>query len=121
MSTKNHENIYNKLANFEILKILAWFKLWLHFGPSIYGASLCFIIAITFYGALAGQRANKGVFITTSGYTTRAINFARSVERIVLVDGLRLAEFMIDNEVGVSVRIVKVPKIDSDYFDEEST
>ena len=36
-----------------------------------------------FYGALAGQRANKGVFITTSGYTTQAIEFAKSVERVV--------------------------------------
>lgn len=73
-----------------------------------------------FYGALAGQRANKGVFITTSGYTAQAIEFARSVERIVLVDGARLAELMMDYEVGVSARTVKVPKIDSDYFDEES-
>lgn len=74
-----------------------------------------------FYGALAGQRANKGVFITTSGYTAQAIEFARSIERIVLVDGPRLAELMIDYEVGVSARTVKVPKLDSDYFDEEST
>ncbi|PZQ76956.1 MAG: restriction endonuclease [Variovorax paradoxus] len=73
-----------------------------------------------FYGALAGQRANKGVFITTSGYTSQAIEFARSVERIVLVDGAKLAELMIDHEVGVSARTVKVPKFDSDYFDEES-
>jgi restriction system protein len=74
-----------------------------------------------FYGALAGQRANKGVFITTSGYTSQAIEFARSVERIVLVDGSKLAELMIDHEVGVSARTIKVPKLDSDYFDEEST
>ncbi len=73
-----------------------------------------------FYGALAGQRAKKGVFITTSGYSTQAIEFARSVEQIVLVDGPRLAELMIDHEVGVSARTLKVPKIDSDYFDEES-
>ena len=72
-----------------------------------------------FYGALAGQRANKGVFITTSGYTAQAIEFARSVERIVLVDGPRLAEFMIDHEVGVSARTIKIPKIDRDYFDED--
>jgi restriction system protein len=71
-----------------------------------------------FYGALAGQRANKGVFITTSGYTAQAAEFARSVERIVLVDGPRLSELMMDYEVGVSARTVKVPKIDSDYFDE---
>ena len=73
-----------------------------------------------FYGALAGQRANKGVFITTSGYTAQAIEFAKSVEKIVLVDGQRLAELMIDYEVGVTARTVKVPKLDSDYFDEES-
>lgn len=73
-----------------------------------------------FYGALAGQRANKGVFITTSGYTSQAIEFAKSVERIVLVDGPRMAELMIDHEVGVSARTIKVPKLDSDYFDEES-
>jgi len=74
-----------------------------------------------FYGALAGQRANKGVFITTSGYTAQAVEFARSVERIVLVDGPLLAELMMDNEVGVTSRTIKVPKIDSDYFDEEAT
>ena len=74
-----------------------------------------------FYGALAGQRANKGVFITTSGYTSQAIEFAKSVERVVLIDGPRLAELMIDYEVGVSARTIKVPRLDSDYFDEEST
>ncbi|MDO3620597.1 restriction endonuclease [Ralstonia pseudosolanacearum] len=71
-----------------------------------------------FFGALAGQRAKKGVFITTSSYTVQAIEFARSVEGIVLVDGVKLTEFMMDNEVGVSVRTINVPKIDSDYFDE---
>jgi restriction system protein len=74
-----------------------------------------------FYGALAGQRANKGVFITTSTYTSQATEFARSVERVVLVDGSRLAELMMDYEVGVTARTVKVPKLDSDYFDEEGT
>jgi restriction system protein len=73
-----------------------------------------------FYGALAGQRANKGVFITTSSYTSQASEFARSVERIVLVDGARLAELMIDHEVGVALRPVSIPKLDSDYFEEES-
>ena len=71
-----------------------------------------------FYGALAGQRAKKGVFISTSSYTSQAIDFAKSVEGIVLVDGTRLAELMIDHEVGVSARTVKLPKLDSDYFDE---
>lgn len=71
-----------------------------------------------FYGALAGQRATKGVFITTSAYTAQAIEFAKSVERIVLVDGIKLAELMIDHEVGVTSRIVKIPKFDSDYFED---
>ncbi|MGC4064173.1 MAG: restriction endonuclease [Polyangiaceae bacterium] len=71
-----------------------------------------------FYGALAGQRANKGVFITTSTFTAQAIEFAKSVERIVLVDGVKLADLMIDFEVGITMRPVRVPKLDTDYFDE---
>ncbi len=71
-----------------------------------------------FYGALAGQRANKGVFITTSTFTPHALDFARSVERVVLVDGEKLASLMIEYEVGVSLRPVKVPKVDADYFEE---
>lgn len=70
-----------------------------------------------FYGALAGQRANKGVFITTSTFTTQAIEFANSVERIVLVDGKRLAQLMIEFGVGVSHRMIRVAKLDSDYFE----
>jgi restriction system protein len=73
-----------------------------------------------FYGALAGQRANKGVFITTSSFTTQATDFARSVEHVVLVDGAKLAQLMIDHEVGVSLRPIRVPKLDRDYFDEEA-
>jgi restriction system protein len=72
-----------------------------------------------FYGALAGQKAKKGVFITTSSYSTQALQFAKSVEGIVLIDGSRLTDLMIDHEVGVSARAVKVPKVDTDYFDEE--
>lgn len=71
-----------------------------------------------FYGALAGQRANKGVFITTSTFSQQAIEFAGSVERIVLVDGSKLADLMIEHEIGVSSRSIRVPKLDSDYFEE---
>jgi restriction system protein len=71
-----------------------------------------------FYGALAGQRANKGVLITTSIFTPHAIEFARSIERIVLIDGKRLTDLMMEFGVGVSHRTVKIPKIDSDYFEE---
>ena len=71
-----------------------------------------------FYGALAGQRANKGVFITTSSFSQQAIDFAKSVERVVLVDGGKLADLMIEHEVGVTLRSLRVPKLDSDYFEE---
>lgn len=73
-----------------------------------------------FYGALAGQKAKKGVFITTSAFTSQALDFARSVEGIVLMDGTRLAALMIEYELGVTARTVKIPKIDGDYFDEEA-
>jgi restriction system protein len=72
-----------------------------------------------FYGALAGQRATKGIFITTSSFTAQAIEFANSIERIVLVDGARFADLMITYEVGVTMRPIQVPKIDTDYFDEQ--
>jgi restriction system protein len=71
-----------------------------------------------FYGALAGQRANKGVLITTSTFTPHAVEFARSIERIVLIDGARLTDLMMEYGIGVSHRTVKIPKIDSDYFEE---
>jgi restriction system protein len=70
-----------------------------------------------FYGALAGQRAHKGVFITTSSFKPTALQFANAVERIVLVDGRRLVDLMIEHGVGVSHRVVKVAKLDSDYFE----
>lgn len=72
-----------------------------------------------FYGALAGQKAKRGVFITTSGFTAQAIGFANSVEGMVLVDGNRLVNLMMDHEVGVTSRLIRLPKLDSDYFDEE--
>ncbi len=72
-----------------------------------------------FYGALAGQRATKGIFITTSTFTAQATEFANSIERIVLVDGAGFADLMITYEVGVTMRPIQVPKIDTDYFDEQ--
>ena len=72
-----------------------------------------------FYGALAGQKAKRGVFITTSGFSAQAIDFGRSVEGIVLVDGLRLVNLMMDYEVGVTSHSLMIPKIDTDYFDED--
>lgn len=71
-----------------------------------------------FYGALAGRRANKGVFITTSSYTSQARDFAQSVEKVVLIDGNRLANLLMEFGVGVTHRVVKIPKLDTDYFEE---
>ena len=70
-----------------------------------------------FYGALAGQKAKRGVFITTSAFTAQALDFAKSVEGIVLIDGERLVNLMMDTEVGVTSRTLKVPSLDSDYFE----
>jgi restriction system protein len=74
-----------------------------------------------FYGALAGRRARKGVFITTSTFTREARDFASQVaEYIVLIDGTRLTSLMIEHGVGVThYRVLRMPKIDGDYFDAE--
>ena len=73
-----------------------------------------------FVGALQGQRAKKGVFITTSTYTADAIDYASRIDtKVVLIDGKYLASLMIDFDVGVSVSATYVVKrADSDYFEE---
>lgn len=73
-----------------------------------------------FVGALQGQRARKGVFITTSTYTTDAIDYASRIDtKVVLIDGKALSALMIDFDVGVSVSASYVVKrVDSDYFEE---
>ena len=73
-----------------------------------------------FAGALQLQKANKGIFITTSRFTEEARSYVAQIgSKIVLIDGEQLAQLMIDNDVGVStVSLYPVKKIDSDYFDE---
>lgn len=73
-----------------------------------------------FVGALQGQRAKKGVFITTSSYTGEAIDYASRIDtKVVLIDGQLLANLMMDFDVGVSVSASYIVKrIDSDYFEE---
>ena len=75
-----------------------------------------------FVGALHGKRAKKGVFITTSGFSGEAITYVEHIDpKIVLIDGRRLAELMIDFNVGVStVATYHVKRVDSDYFDEST-
>lgn len=74
-----------------------------------------------FAGVLQGHRAHKGVFITTSDFSKEAIDFVDRIEsKIVLIDGITLAKYMVDNNVGVSVtQTYQVKKVDSDYFEEE--
>jgi restriction system protein len=74
-----------------------------------------------FAGALAVQKSKKGVFITTSSFTKEALEYAAQIDtRIVLVDGERLAQLMIDHNVGVSpTTVYELKRIDSDYFEEE--
>ena len=74
-----------------------------------------------FAGALQGQRARKGIFITTSTYTREALDYANKIDtKIILLNGARLAEFMIDHGVGVTTEATyELKKIDADYFSEE--
>ena len=73
-----------------------------------------------FVGALQGQRAKKGVFITTSSYTAEAIDYISRIDtKVVLIDGQLLANLMMDFDVGVSLFASYIVKrIDSDYFEE---
>jgi restriction system protein len=74
-----------------------------------------------FVGALAGQRATKGVFLTTSWFTQEAKEYATTSQyKVVLVDGVRLADLMIEHDLGVSViAAYQVRRIDTDFFSEE--
>lgn len=73
-----------------------------------------------FAGALVGQNATKGVFITTSSYSKEARNYVAGLhQKIVLIDGNELAKYMIEYNVGVSTKkVYEVKRIDNDYFEE---
>ena len=73
-----------------------------------------------FVGALAGKKATKGIFITTSAFHDNAREYAASLhQKIILIDGRRLAELMIEHGTGVAEEhAYSVKKIDSDYFEE---
>jgi restriction system protein len=74
-----------------------------------------------FAGALQGQRARKGIMITTSNFSKEALDYASRIDsKIVLIDGEQLAQLMIDHGLGVSpVAVYEIKKIDTDYFTEE--
>ena len=73
-----------------------------------------------FAGALQGNRARKGIFITTSTFTKDAKEYVSLIEtKIVLIDGVRLADLMIEHNVGVAtLASYDVKRIDSDYFED---
>lgn len=73
----------------------------------------------SFVGALAGRQAHKGVFITTSSFGKNAIEYANTVsQKIILINGERLAQLMIDFDIGVGTdKTINIKKIDTDYFD----
>ena len=74
-----------------------------------------------FVGALAGNKASKGVFITSSGFSHGAREYAAHINhRVVLIDGAMLAELMMDFDLGVSVKeVYTVKRLDTDYFEED--
>lgn len=74
----------------------------------------------SFVGALAGKQAHKGIFITTGAFSETADAYAKTVQqKIILIDGDRLASLMIEHGVGVSVETSYVIKrVDSDYFED---
>ena len=73
-----------------------------------------------FIGALSEQKASKGVFVTTSTFTQGAReSVSKATSKIVLIDGIALAKYMIEFNVGVSTRkTYEVKRIDTDYFEE---
>jgi len=74
-----------------------------------------------FAGALQGQRARKGVFITTSDFTREAYEYASRIDsKIILIDGEQLTQYMIDYDIGVTpMTSYQVKRLDTDYFSEE--
>lgn len=75
-----------------------------------------------FSGALDTPGANKGIFITTSTFSEQAREYVKAIntKNIILIDGMQLAQYMIEFNVGVSIEsIYEVKRIDTDYFNEE--
>ena len=75
-----------------------------------------------FVGALAGQGATKGLFITTAQFSKDAVAYAKKqhTTKVILVDGRRLTELMIEYDFGVTTEYVyKIKKIDTDFFGDE--
>lgn len=74
-----------------------------------------------FVGSLVGLGASKGVFVTTSNFSSPALEFARGLQqRVILIDGARLTELLVEFGVGVRIsRVVEVKRLDEDFFADE--
>lgn len=74
-----------------------------------------------FTGSLVGLGATKGVFVTTSSFSAQAVEFvSRIPQRVILIDGRRLTQLMIEHTVGVRPsRIIEFKRLDEDFFTEE--
>ncbi|NNM95831.1 MAG: restriction endonuclease [Bacteroidia bacterium] len=74
----------------------------------------------SFVGALDGQRANKGIFITTSHFANSALEYVNTItKKVILIDGEKLADYMIEYGIGVSTSTTyEIKKMDNDYFGE---
>ena len=73
-----------------------------------------------FVGSLVGFGATKGVFVTTSAYSSGAREYVLHLpQRVILIDGPRLTELMIEHGVGVrTTRQIAIKRLDEDFFDE---
>lgn len=74
-----------------------------------------------FVGSLNERKAKKGIFITSSYFTSEAIQFVDRVDvKIVLIDGPKLAELMYDNDFGVETQqTFEIKKINLDFFEDD--
>ena len=75
----------------------------------------------SFVGALSGKGATKGIFLTTSNFTQEAREYLPASNiKIILIDGKQLCNYMIEYNIGVSIKqIYEIKKIDSDFFEDE--
>lgn len=74
-----------------------------------------------FVGSLVGLGASKGVFVTTSNFSKQALDYAKALQqRVILIDGARLTELMVEFGVGVRAsRVIEVRRLDEDFFSDE--
>ena len=72
-------------------------------------------------GSLVGFGASKGVFVTTSGFSQNAIEYTKYLpQRVILIDGQRLTELMVEQDVGVRLsRAINIKRLDEDFFAED--